>query len=572
MLADTDAQAFIARWRHAGGSERANYQLFVTELCALLGVPAAAPGAGRSARQRLRVRAAHHLRATATAAPAPASSTATAAAPSCWKPRSWSQGRRPHPRGFDDALLRARAQAESYARALPAAEGRPPFLVVVDVGHVIELYAEFTRSGATYTPFPDPRSHRIRLDELARRRRSAQRLRALWLDPLALDPTRASAKVTRAGGRASWPQLARSLEAAGHPAQTVAAFLTRCLFSMFAEDVGLLPKDAERPAAASSTCSSATATQPATLRRCSRVLWADMDRGGFSAALAAGRAALQRQAVQGLAGRRLRAAAAPRRRSTACCAAASRQLARGGARHLRHAAGTRARPDRAPRAGRALHAARLRRAAGAAHRGGAAARRLGRRAGRRAGAGQRGRRAGRQEARRQAGRGARRDPPLPPPAVHHARARPGLRQRQLPVRDAGTPEAAGRRGAERSCDALGETQGRLGLEGETVTLQQLRGIETQRARRRAGRAGAVDRLAAVAHPQLRQRQRGRAGDPRLRQHRTPRRGAGLGRPEPMRDAKRRAGHALGRQDASRRTRSPASRCPTRPRRCRSGAT
>jgi hypothetical protein len=27
-------------------------------------------------------------------------------------------------------------------------------------------YADFTRSGATYTPFPDPRSHRIRLEDL----------------------------------------------------------------------------------------------------------------------------------------------------------------------------------------------------------------------------------------------------------------------------------------------------------------------------------------------------------------------------------------------------------------------
>lgn len=50
-------------------------------------------------------------------------------------------------KGFDDALLRARAQAERYARALPAREERPPFLVVVDVGHVIELYAVFSRSG-----------------------------------------------------------------------------------------------------------------------------------------------------------------------------------------------------------------------------------------------------------------------------------------------------------------------------------------------------------------------------------------------------------------------------------------
>ena len=32
-------QAFITRWVAASGSERANYQLFVTELCDLLGTP-----------------------------------------------------------------------------------------------------------------------------------------------------------------------------------------------------------------------------------------------------------------------------------------------------------------------------------------------------------------------------------------------------------------------------------------------------------------------------------------------------------------------------------------------------
>lgn len=52
-----------------------------------------------------------------------------------------------HTKGFDDGLLRARSQGEGYARALPAAEGRPPFVLVVDVGTVIEVYAEFSRSG-----------------------------------------------------------------------------------------------------------------------------------------------------------------------------------------------------------------------------------------------------------------------------------------------------------------------------------------------------------------------------------------------------------------------------------------
>lgn len=69
---------------------------------------------------------------------------------------------------FDSAMLRARGQAEQYARALPAEEGRPPFVIVVDVGRAIELYAEFSRTGATYTPFPDPRTQRILLDDLAK--------------------------------------------------------------------------------------------------------------------------------------------------------------------------------------------------------------------------------------------------------------------------------------------------------------------------------------------------------------------------------------------------------------------
>lgn len=36
-------EPFIQRWHKAGGSERANYQLFLTELCALLDLPQPEP-------------------------------------------------------------------------------------------------------------------------------------------------------------------------------------------------------------------------------------------------------------------------------------------------------------------------------------------------------------------------------------------------------------------------------------------------------------------------------------------------------------------------------------------------
>jgi hypothetical protein len=39
--------AFIERWRDAGGSERANYQLFLTELCMVLDLPRPDPARRR---------------------------------------------------------------------------------------------------------------------------------------------------------------------------------------------------------------------------------------------------------------------------------------------------------------------------------------------------------------------------------------------------------------------------------------------------------------------------------------------------------------------------------------------
>jgi hypothetical protein len=184
---------------------------------------------------------------------------------------------------FDDAMQRARGQAEGYARALPAEEGRPPFLIVIDVGRVIELYADFTRSGATYTPFPDPRSHRIRLADLADEAIRI-RLRTLWLDPLALDPTRVSARVTReiAGHLA---KIAKTLEGVGHHPELVAGFLTRCLFSMFAEDVGLLPKQDGK--GAFSALLATLQANPQQFVPLLAALWREMDSGGFSVVLRA---------------------------------------------------------------------------------------------------------------------------------------------------------------------------------------------------------------------------------------------------------------------------------------------
>ncbi|MBV2265031.1 MAG: class I SAM-dependent DNA methyltransferase [Thauera sp.] len=263
--------AFIARWQGAGGSERANYQLFLTELCALLELPRPDP-AGDDTRDNAYV----FERRVVMRQPDGSASKGfidlyRRGAFVCEAKQS---GKTLDSSGWDKAMLRAHNQADQYVRALPADEGRPPFILVVDVGRNLELYAEFSRSGATYTPFPDPRSHRIRLEDL-HRDDIRQRLREVWLDPLALDPARRSARVTReiADRLAS---LARSLEAAGHAPQQVAGFLMRALFTMFAEDVGLLP-----PRAFTELLESLEG-DPHAFAPMLEHLWQSMNSGGFS--------------------------------------------------------------------------------------------------------------------------------------------------------------------------------------------------------------------------------------------------------------------------------------------------
>lgn len=142
-------------------------------------------------------------------------------------------------RGWDQVMLAARKQAEDYARALPVEHGYPPFLLVVDVGHVIEVYADFSGQGKNYAHFPDRRGYRIVIDDL-REEAIQDRLRAIWTDPLSLDPARISAEVTRDIAE-RLARIARRLEGR-HDPKDVAEFLMRCLFTMFAEDVGLIPE------------------------------------------------------------------------------------------------------------------------------------------------------------------------------------------------------------------------------------------------------------------------------------------------------------------------------------------
>lgn len=264
-------QAFITRWQEGGGSERANYQLFLMELCELLELPKADPASDDT-------RDNAYVFERRVIIKKPDGSVTNGYIDlykrGCFVLEAKQSGLNMETGGWDRAMLRAHNQADQYVRALPSDEGRPPFIIVTDVGRSIELYAEFSRSGATYTPFPDARSHRISLQELTQPE-IQQRLRQVWLNPLALDPSREAARVTRDIAD-QLAKLAKSLEADGHPAQQVADFMMRALFTMFAEDVGLLP------AHSFADLLKRLQNNPDNFAPMLENLWHSMNQGGFS--------------------------------------------------------------------------------------------------------------------------------------------------------------------------------------------------------------------------------------------------------------------------------------------------
>lgn len=300
-----DADTFIAKWQPSGGNERANTQLFITDLCALLGVAPPQPTQSDTALNDY-VFERHVIKTEIGGATsngwidcykrdcfileAKQGSLADIAAVESGQGDSFRDffgqtaaerfKRGMAKRGtaqWTGAMQRAASQAEGYAKALPDKHGWPPFLIVTDVGHCIDLYADFQRSGKSYAPFPDRKRFRLTLDDL-RDPAVRARLAAVWTDPMALDPSAEAARVTREIAN-HLATLARRIEAREQNADRTAAFLMRLLFTMFAEDTGLIPKKSF------STLLRRVRDRPENLPPMLTDLWSRMDSGGFTGAL-----------------------------------------------------------------------------------------------------------------------------------------------------------------------------------------------------------------------------------------------------------------------------------------------
>jgi len=127
-------------------------------------------------------------------------------------------------------LAAAYSQLNGYREAL----GNPPLLVVCDLAR-FEIYTNFTNTV--------PRVYRFTLDDLAADPGEPLRiLRAVFTDPETLRPTRLREELTERAAK-DFADLATALRSRGHHPHTVAHFLDRLLFAMFAEDAGILPKN-----------------------------------------------------------------------------------------------------------------------------------------------------------------------------------------------------------------------------------------------------------------------------------------------------------------------------------------
>jgi hypothetical protein len=296
-------EQFIEDWRHTGGSELANTQSFINGLCAVLGVES--PHGSRAddgqndyvferrvfqdngdgtvsfgridcyKRNCFILEAKQGSQADRAAAERDELDLDLFGQSAAVRVKR-GNARRGTP-GWTKAMLQAKGQAERYAKALPVKHGWPPFLLVCDIGYCVEIYADFTGTGKAYAQFPDRNGFRLMLDDLSDPG-IRERLRAIWEDPQSLDPATHAAKAT-SDIAVLLAIVAKRLEARGNSAESTSAFLTRVLFTIFAEDTNLIPTGSF------STLLKTQRTNPEMLQNQLSALWQAMDKGTFSPAL-----------------------------------------------------------------------------------------------------------------------------------------------------------------------------------------------------------------------------------------------------------------------------------------------
>ena len=242
MSNDTAAELFVRRWEPSRGAERAVKDQFFLELCDLLGVDRPDPGVDAASAYRFEKPVdMTHPDGSTTKRFIDFYRSGCFIIEAKQGSEAGDQARgtaRRGTHGWSVAMQAAFGQAIQYAAALALSpEGMPPFLITCDIGHVFHVWEGFSGSYGGYYG----RKKIIALGDLLQEETRLY-LATIFTDPWSLDPSLRATEITR-DVAAKLARLAVSLEAGGHDPELVAQFLMRCIFTMFAEDVGLLPKD-----------------------------------------------------------------------------------------------------------------------------------------------------------------------------------------------------------------------------------------------------------------------------------------------------------------------------------------
>jgi hypothetical protein len=251
-------RALRDRWVATKAAERANAQSYIRELCEALGVPTPLP-AGTGYEFELPVKLVTR------------DGTETQGFVDCYKARHFILEAKDVDGGASDvALRRAYGQARQYAAHDPSGMA-PPYLLVLDVAKTLLVYH---RWGGTFQGFAA--GHRIDLATLDQRRADIDLLRDIWTAPAKRDPRQHAQAVTQEIA-AKLARLAAGLESRGFAGERVARFLMRVVFSCFAEDVDLLPRDAFRQ----TVQRAGVEGDPVKFQKALEALWRAMDEGGM---------------------------------------------------------------------------------------------------------------------------------------------------------------------------------------------------------------------------------------------------------------------------------------------------
>jgi hypothetical protein len=213
----TPAQ-FVAKWRPVTLPERAASQEHFIDLCRLLGQPTPAEQDATGAEYTF------EKGVPVTEGASAGSKGQRGFADVWWHGKfAWEYKRKDK---YKD-LAEAYRQLCQYREAL----GNPPLLIVSDITRT-EIHTNFTGTAKQV--------HVIQLADFAKPEGLAL-LRRVFTDPASFCPTTRTESVTEDVAR-HIGAIAQTLRSRGHDPHAAAHFLMKCMFSLFAEDVGLLPE------------------------------------------------------------------------------------------------------------------------------------------------------------------------------------------------------------------------------------------------------------------------------------------------------------------------------------------